>query len=1020
MSASDRVEALSLAPQCVATPEDVCNAHRLLAGRDADAATLVEETRHAVDDVVARLVQSDAFAEVRRRVLLNAPLPEGIFPGQPDAALRQWAAGRLHLAPPTAALLDQAKSWKALLRRLLGDPHFVGSRPSAVPLSLKAMSAPADPMDVTQAYRLLLGREVHANDGADAAIGRPLWDLIAALAASPAFQASVVDPLFADAASAPLDIMPMRMLAWVRRRFGVDASIYDQRKALIGAILQNDAVAAALAAPNLPLTWTPSAVARRAGGRAEAAAPGDLLQQLQSVVRGLEVIQAQNLKGLGDDRYRMTTNDAAMVFALDAETFADAAAVELNLAVLDARQRAQGALYIDYGEGFAETLQVQLTPMGRTRYGAALLAPSRIKAIRWDPDNAEGDLQIAFIAARPLQNQEVAEAFGALAAAGDPIEGGVDRAQPAAKLCAISRLMTRRLYDHPDPDRGDYDSWIAAHEPHGAEALRLWGGELAALTMRPLISVLVPAYETPAPLLTAMIDSVKAQIYPHWELCLADDASKAPHVRQIIEAYAAEDPRIKAVFRPINGHISEASNSALELAAGDWLALLDHDDLLTPNALLEVAKAIAACPDAAFLYSDEDKLDAKGRRYDPFFKPDFSPELLRAQNYLNHLSVHRTALVRAAGGWRKGFEGSQDYDLNLRILERIDPQRVRHIPKVLYHWRAVEGSTALAGGEKDYAFTAGLRALEEHVARLGWEASVEPVGDLPYYRVRHALPAPAPLVSLIIPTRDHAGLLATCVDSVLTLTDYPSYEVVIVDNGSVEQETFDLFKRLTADARVRLVDQPGPFNYSRLNNRAVAESRGEIIALLNNDIEVITPGWMTEMAAWAAQPRIGCVGAKLYYPNDTIQHAGVILGIGGVAGHSHKYYPRTDHGYFSRLAVSHDVSAVTGACLYVRREIWEALGGLDERLAVAFNDVDFCIRVREAGYTNLFTPFAELYHHESLSRGAEDNPEKIRRFNKEVDFMKLTWAEKLSCDPLYSPNLSRVREDYSLRQEQYY
>jgi GT2 family glycosyltransferase len=603
-------------------------------------------------------------------------------------------------------------------------------------------------------------------------------------------------------------------------------------------------------------------------------------------------------------------------------------------------------------------------------------------------------------------------ALGAGLAARSALSGGRWIRASAWAEAYRQAVETARVVQSRYP--GTYSYWIKKNEPSAADAGRLWSGELGALTGRPLISVLVPTYETPAALLQAMIDSVRAQVYPNWELCIADDASKAPHVRAIIEQAMAGDPRIKAVFRPVNGHISEASNSALDLATGDWLALLDHDDLLTPNALLEVAKEIEAHPDAAFIYSDEDKLDARGGRYEPFFKPDFSPELLRAQNYLNHLSVHRTEAVRAVGGWRKGFEGSQDYDLNLRTLETIDPARVRHIPKVLYHWRAVEGSTALARGEKDYAFTAGLKALEEHVARLGWDAAVEPVGALPFYRVRYALPAPPPMVSLIIPTRDHADLLATCVDSVLSLTDYPSYEILIVDNGSVEPETFALFKRLTRDPRVRIVAQPGPFNYSRINNQAVAQSRGDIVALLNNDIEVINPDWMTEMAAWAAQPRIGCVGAKLYYPNDTIQHAGVILGIGGVAGHSHKYFPRSDAGYFSRLAISHDVSAVTGACLYVRREIWDALGGLDERLAVAFNDVDFCIRVREAGYTNLFTPFAELYHHESLSRGAEDNPEKVKRFNKEVGLMQKTWGERLSLDPFYSPNLSTTREDYSL------
>ena len=427
-----------------------------------------------------------------------------------------------------------------------------------------------------------------------------------------------------------------------------------------------------------------------------------------------------------------------------------------------------------------------------------------------------------------------------------------------------------------------------------------------------------------------------------------------------------------------------------------------------------MAGEIAAHPDAQFVYSDEDKLDDLGVRHTPFFKPDFSPELLRAQNYLNHLSVHRTVNVRAAGGWRKGYEGSQDYDLNLRTLERLPPSAVRHIPRVLYHWRAVAGSTALAVDEKDYAVEAGLKALREHIERMGWNAWAGMVPGLPFYRVVYELPEPAPLVSIVIPTRDRADLLGACVDSVLDKTDHPAFEIVIADNGSKERATFALFERLTADPRVRVVRTPGPFNYSRINNEAVRQSAGELVCLLNNDIEVITPGWLREMAGWALQPRIGCVGAKLYYPNDTIQHAGVILGIGGVAGHSHRTFPREHPGYFSRLKLAHDISAVTGACLVVRREVWDEVSGLNEALTVAFNDVDVCLRVRAAGYRNVFTPFAELYHHESPSRGLEDSPEKVARFQGEIAIMQSAWGSHLISDPHYSRNLTMVSEDFAL------
>ncbi len=956
------------------------------------------------------LVESADFAAIRQRVLCNAPLPSDRFPGRPDNAISQWTASQLGAVQTQGAAL----SWKTLLRQLFGAPLFVGAHRTAVPIAPNAV-APTTADDVEQAHRLILGRRSTQDAGGEL-IGTDLAALVTALVLSDEFQGGLVNPLFAGDVEPDGRIVPMGVLRWLRTRFGIDASVHASRFSLIGAVLQTDFVAAPLSAAAVDLDCPPAALAKQlmqwskpANGE-PAFTP---LEYLQGIGRGIEILQTQNLSLRDGGRFCMEGGDPALVFSLDPETFNEAAAVELNFAVADARQRAKGVLYIDYGAGYSEHVQVELTPRGRRRYGAALLTPSRIKTVRWDPDNANGELSIAFISARPLGEGQLHEMLAEVEACGIAVDFSTDP-QSDAKLCSVSRLLTRYVYGHEGAERGDYASWIEEHEASSVDGARLWAERLSALRARPLISVLVPTYETPSKLLRAMIESVQAQVYPHWELCIADDASKSPHVQEIIEAYMAEDPRIKAVFRPVNGHISEASNSALALAAGDWLALLDHDDLLTPNALLEVAAEIEAHPDAVFIYSDEDKLDAGGARYEPFFKPDFSPELLRAQNYLNHLSVHRTAAVRAVGGWRKGFEGSQDYDLNLRILERVDPARVRHIPKVLYHWRAVEGSTALAGEEKGYAFTAGLKALEEHVARLQWDAAVEPVGDLPFYRVRHALPSPAPMVSLIIPTRDHADLLATCIDSVLRLTDYPSYEVLIVDNGSVEPQTAALFKRLTKDPRVRLVEQPGPFNYSRINNQAVKESRGEIVALLNNDIEVITPGWMTEMAAWASQPRIGCVGAKLYYPNDTVQHAGVTLGMGGVAGHPHKHRGREDPGYFGRIAISHDVSAVTGACLFVRREIWDALGGLDERLAVAFNDVDFCIRVRDAGYSNVFTPFAELYHHESISRGAEDNPEKQARFQKEVQFMQERWSQRLTLDPFYSPNLSRVREDYSI------
>jgi GT2 family glycosyltransferase len=526
----------------------------------------------------------------------------------------------------------------------------------------------------------------------------------------------------------------------------------------------------------------------------------------------------------------------------------------------------------------------------------------------------------------------------------------------------------------------------------------------------------MPVYNPELEHLRAAIESVCNQVYPFWELCIADDASTGDDVRDLLERVAARDARVKVTFRSTNGHIAAATNSAFELAEGEWIALLDHDDLLREHALAEVALALTSRPDAQLIYTDEDKINPAGRRVDPFFKPDYAPDLFRSQNYFNHLTAHRAENIRRVGGWRVGFEGSQDYDLTLRILETIPRSAVLHVPKVLYHWRAAEGSTARSGSEKSYAYDAGLRALTEHVARSGIDAEALPIEGLPFYRIRYEVPTPAPLVSIIIPTKDRSDLLRVSIGSILEKTTYAPFEVVLVDNGSREPETFAYFEEAARDERVRVIAYPGPFNYSAINNHAVREAKGSLIALVNNDIEVITPEWLTEMVSQACRPEIGCVGAKLYYPNDAIQHAGVILGIGGVAGHSHKLFPRASLGYFARLRLPHNLSAVTGACLVVRREVFEEVGGLDEeKLAIAFNDVDFCLKVREAGYLNLFTPFAELYHHESVSRGLEDNPEKVQRFNAEVRTMIQRWGPLLTKDPFYSPHLTLEHEDFSIR-----
>ena len=612
---------------------------------------------------------------------------------------------------------------------------------------------------------------------------------------------------------------------------------------------------------------------------------------------------------------------------------------------------------------------------------------------------------------------------------------------PQAEYCGVKVEIRTHVGDHPlvvevqhddgwqpyfkttvhvgkpgDPSElSEYEKWCRQHETLEPADIDAIGAHIASFRRRPLISVAMPVYNTPADLLEKAVRSVTEQLYPHWELCIADDASTEEHIRPILERLEREDTRIRVAFRPANGHICEASNTALGLATGEYIALFDHDDVLSRTALYEVAAEIDAHPDAQFIYTDEDKVDLEDRRFDPYFKPDWNPDLNTAQNYTSHLSVYRADLVRVLGGFRKGFEGSQDWDLFLRAVARMPSSAIRHIPKVLYHWRAAPGSTALQLAEKSYPVEAARAALADHFKRLGESVDLAPVpGD--HWRVRYPLPSPEPFVSVIIPTRNALHLLRQAVESIVRLTDYPRYEIVVVDNESDDPETIAYLAKVsqTSDSRVRVLPYHAPFNYSAINNRAVRESRAEVVALLNNDVEVIDGGWLREMVSQACRPGIGAVGAMLYYPANTVQHAGVVLGLGGVAGHPYKEFPRGDQGQKNRLRLVQNYSAVTGACLVIRRDRYLEVGGLNEsELPVAFNDVDFCCKLIKAGYRNVWTPHAELYHHESASRGSDNTPEKQARFQSEIEYMTNTWGSLLMTDPAYNPNLTLVGEDFS-------
>ncbi|MHC4392153.1 MAG: glycosyltransferase family 2 protein [Planctomycetota bacterium] len=577
----------------------------------------------------------------------------------------------------------------------------------------------------------------------------------------------------------------------------------------------------------------------------------------------------------------------------------------------------------------------------------------------------------------------------------------------------LKRLMLPLLVQSRPPSR-EYKNWCRAYDSLEASDRLAIKRRIDGFGLRPTMSVVMPVFNPVPRLLAEAIESVEGQLYQDWELCIADDASDDPRIRSLLEAAMVREPRIRVRFRSENGHISKASNSALELATGEFVAFMDHDDLLSAHALYMVVEEINAHPGVAIIYSDEDKVDMRGKRSDPHFKPGWSPELLRSQNYMNHLLVVRADRVRAVGGFRAGYEGSQDHDLLLRLTESADPELIRHVPFVLYHWRTAPGSAATTVDAKGYAASAAIRALEDHVQRQE-EAAQVTVLEGGGYRLRYELPDPAPRVSVIVPTRDRVGLLRGCVESLLSRTSYPNFELILVDNDSELPETHAFFEEASADPRVRVLSVPGAFNFSLLNNRAASLSSGDLLCLLNNDIEVTDGDWLSEMVTQVTRDGVGAVGAKLLYPDGLIQHAGVVLGLGGLAGHAFKHMPRDVSVQRLRPQLVANYSACTAACLLVRRTVFEAVGGLNERdLAVAFNDIDLCLAIRSAGWRIVYTPFAELLHLESATRGAEDTVAKKARFAKECAFMKRKWGPLLEQDPYYNLNLSLDSEDFSL------
>lgn len=555
----------------------------------------------------------------------------------------------------------------------------------------------------------------------------------------------------------------------------------------------------------------------------------------------------------------------------------------------------------------------------------------------------------------------------------------------------------------------NYDRWARKQFRNGETLLEQ---AKERFEYSPLVSIIVPTYNTPIVYLKEMLDSVIKQSYSNWELCIADGHSKAEEVRDIIKQYSTLDKRIKSIFLEQNSGISGNTNEALGLATGDYIGLLDHDDLLTPDALYEVVKAINNNGKPDVLYSDEDKTNEKSSLFfEPNFKPDFSPDTLRSYNYICHFLVFKRELLEAVGNFNKEYDGAQDHDLVLRLTEKAN--LIYHIPRVLYHWRVHQASTAASMNSKSYAIEAGKKAISAQLERQSLKGSVKEGLFIGSYKVDFLIEHD-PKISIIIPNRDETKTLRKCIDSILDKSTYSNYEIIVVENNSRTKEIFEYYKELEQNRKISVIRWEREFNFSAINNFAVQEAKGEYVLLLNNDIEVISENWLEEMLMFAQRTDVGIVGAKLYYPDNTIQHAGVILGIGGVAGHSHKYFGRNENGFIGRLKVVQNLSAVTAACLMVRKELFTAVDGLDENYGVAFNDIDFCMKIRELGKLVVFNPYVELYHHESKSRGLEDTPEKIKRFKNEMYLFKKKWGMWLQ-DPYYNVNLSMLREDFSLK-----
>ncbi|MFY7838716.1 MAG: glycosyltransferase family 2 protein [Lacibacter sp.] len=670
-------------------------------------------------------------------------------------------------------------------------------------------------------------------------------------------------------------------------------------------------------------------------------------------------------------------------------------------------------LYFDYGRGYNEEDSWPLNRPANGQIEGLVKFPFDILHLRFDPSIADCSFELSYLQLTSISKLRAFSyalknyrKINNLKNSYISIASQLLKNFVQAGVLEVKSKMKDAVTIKQEETYSEYYQWFKHYDNIQEEDKIAMQHMLKNFRHKPLVSIVMPVYNAPVYFLKKAIDSVLEQVYTNWELCIADDCSTIPEVRKTLAEYEKKDQRIKVTYRTKNGHISEASNSAIAISTGDYMALLDQDDELRPHSLFMIAEALNKNQDLALIYSDEDKIDENGLRYDPYFKSDWNKDLFYGQNMVSHLGVYRMDIVKQIGGFRKGYEGSQDYDLALRFIEQIDFRKIHHIPHILYHWRALPSSTAANTDNKNYAFDAGFKALTGHLERMQINAAVEKNNNHSFKLIR-TIPDNAPLVSIIIPTKDKIDLLNTCIQSILTKTEYPNFEILVINNNSETELATTFFKKIQSENKnIKVYDYTKEFNFSAIMNFGVNLASGDIVLLLNNDTEVINPYWLTEMVSHAARKECGAVGAKLYYPDNSIQHAGVFIYEGHPGVHVFARKKKDDPGYFNRLNLTQNYLAVTAACLAVRKELYIKAGGMDEKnLKVAYNDVDLCLKIHEMGYINVWTPFAELYHYESITRGSDFDEKNIERFKKEHSYMLKKWHHYATHDPYFNANL---------------